>query len=50
MKTPRKSIDALFDGRWQDIVLSTLCTAGLLGRWRPISGHFRPKSFMKYPS
>jgi len=48
MKTPRNSIDALFRGRLQAIVLGTLCSAGLLGRWRPISGH-HPESFMKYP-
>jgi hypothetical protein len=40
MKTPQNSIDALFHGRLQEIGLGTLCTVGLLGRWRPISGHF----------
>jgi hypothetical protein len=44
MKTPRNSIDALFHGRLQEIVLGTLRTAGLLGRWRPISGHLAASS------
>ena len=35
MKTPRNSINALFHGRLRQIELSTLCTVGLLGRWRP---------------
>ena len=41
MKTPRNSINALFHARMRQIELGTLCTVGLLGRWRPISGHFR---------
>ena len=40
MKTPRNPTNELMHGRLREVELGTLCTIGLLGRWRPISGHF----------
>jgi hypothetical protein len=41
MKTPRNAMSTSFHEGLMEFDRNPLCTAGLLGRWRPISGHFQ---------